>query len=135
MQLSKKLAGVFATGAFIIMGLTIFIGNTDPLTFLMALAKGQIAVAVDTTMDRPMKVFTIAVPSAILAGLIGYFIGEVMANPAGPKPSRSGNRPAQNARTVQGSGMTGDETFIDDIEGMPDDLKSSADPPLSADEA
>lgn len=88
MKLAHKFAGVFACGAFILVSLTTYFASMNPITLVeSALNPQTMDEVVDTSLERPLKVLTLAFPSAVAAGILGYLLGGVLGKPKRPVKS------------------------------------------------
>jgi hypothetical protein len=111
MKLPQKLAGVFATGTFLLVSLTVYISAMNP---------GNLMDGVDTALSTPLKILTLALPSALVAGILGFILGSTWSNPKGPAPGsrKKTAGSASSSHRGTGPGLTGNETFLDDIDGV-----------------
>ncbi len=134
-KLSYKLAGVFATGAFVLVGLTTYAGSMDPVKLIMALISsiqylidyfsGNVESTgvshLDTSLSNPMKVIQWGAPGALVGGVIGYYIGDIFSNPKGGEKKRVDSSLTSSPYNdiemeAEGEALTGNETFLDDVE-------------------
>jgi hypothetical protein len=106
MKLAVKSAGLCASSAFIITALPAFFQQVAPLTQ---------SIAPPGTLQGMTLIETIlfSLAGALVAGSIGYIIGDILANPQGNKQSTSGN---DSDKYSQGLSETGNETFFSDLE-------------------
>ncbi|MGE0199852.1 MAG: hypothetical protein AB7P76_02650 [Candidatus Melainabacteria bacterium] len=111
MKLSIKLAGLSASGGFSLLLLTGTAREIDPLNLLW-----------------------LVLPGGIIMGVIGYFLGETLGNPKGhlkPKKGKSARGKTAAAATPS-KRITGEETFLDDLDTI-DDTAIPSTPSLDID--
>lgn len=133
MKLSHKFAGILGCGAFILVSLTTYFGSLNPMSLIdSAMNPDTLDTVVDTSLEKPLKVLTLAFPSALLAGFLGYFLGGVLRKPKGSAKQSQAKAEATaavattdsaetsgTAPAVEGLVMTGNETFLDDVSSAP----------------
>ena len=87
MRLTTKLSGLCASGAFMVVGVFAFLQQMDPL-----------------------PVFLYGLPAAIIAGALGYWMGNICAHPKGDSASsgKSKKKGTQSTRPI-----TGNEVFLE----------------------
>lgn len=99
LKLEMRLAGIFATATFLIIG---------------------VANAYLKTLN-PMHSLLYGLASSAVMGYIGYQIGYIVAHPAGPGPAKQRSekenilleKAAPDEKIIP---LTGEETFLDDLE-------------------
>lgn len=122
MKLGVKLCGLFASGAFVLIGLSGAFSTVDFGTLFSNVTTGDAPdTAIDTTLSAPLKVLYYAVPGAVLAGFLGYWIGSTLSHPKGPSQEEIRRRKKERAQARQNRGkvsqpLTGNETFLEDLE-------------------
>ncbi len=134
-KLSYKLAGIFATGSFILVGLTTYADSVEPSKLIMAFVSsiqylinyfsGTVESTgmnhLDTSLNNPMRVLQWGAPGAFVGGVIGYYIGDIFSNPKGSQEQRKNAETSKEpipyaSSELEGEALTGNETFLDDIE-------------------
>lgn len=119
MKLSVKLAGLFGSGVFIITAIPGFFQHIRP-TSLSGMANEAVqGMAI-------METLFFALLGTGIAAVIGYIIGDILSKPMGnPAPRHQNTRhlqagSSQTAHSADGPALTGEETFLDDLDQMPE---------------
>jgi hypothetical protein len=133
LKLSIKLAGIFASGAFVMVSLVTYANRVDPtdllqlvstsLQYIVGYLTGSAPsipdTGVDTSLSNPLKVFQWGVFGALVGGAIGYMMGNILENPEGPpkQPAKPKQRPRQAS-----------VSFKDNTAEMDDMVEKAVDP-------
>ena len=142
LKLQYKLSGIFATGAFILVGLTTYMASADPvkmmsaavgsIQYIIAYLSGTAGTAsisvegMDTSFSNPFKVIQWGSLGAMFGGFIGFFLRDIFAHPQGgqkKKPAVDVSPYKLPSELGQIGKLTGNESFLDDVSA---DLTPSA---------
>lgn len=129
MKLAIKLAGVFATGAFLLVSLTTYVGSLDVASLIMGKSQNLSAI-MDISMAKPLRVLTLAIPSTILAAILGYILGNTFDHPKGSPKKKTRTSPLDEM--LEKEGLTGEETFLDDLNQPSASAPPAQEPPPEA---
>ncbi|MBX2861264.1 MAG: hypothetical protein KTR14_08510, partial [Vampirovibrio sp.] len=87
MKLSTKMAGLWGSGAFILIGFSAYLTTLSPsLAGGAGVAGSEVPMYFNVDPSQAYKALSLAVPGAILAGVFGYFFGREL----GRFPSKQG---------------------------------------------
>jgi len=108
MKLSVKLAGLLGSGVFILTALPGFYQQVRPVSFTSMLTEAVQSVSI-------LEKLGFSLGGALVAGWIGYTIGDILSKPKGGMA-----RPRTAAPELRTGGrsdrpVTGEETFLDDL--------------------
>jgi hypothetical protein len=109
MKLSIKLAGLCGSGVFILTALPGFYQQIKPASvdaMIFEMVPGM----------EILEILGISLLGALVAGGIGYKIGEILSNPAGNTRKHRG-RALKPQKQHELRPVTGEETYLDDLEG------------------
>ena len=107
MKLAAKSAWMCASGAFLVTALPAFFREIAPV--------GLYAVPVDTLQGMAIvETIIFSLIGALMAGGIGYIIGDILGNPQAPAEAISADADAENAPSSLEE--AGNETFLSDLE-------------------
>lgn len=108
MKLAVKWAGLCASGTFVLCAIPGFYQQIKPVS------PEELLAGVAQGMDV-LEVLGVSLGGALLVGLIGYVIGDILSKPQG-KPKRLESRASSAPSKVKEPSVTGDETFLDDLD-------------------
>jgi hypothetical protein len=110
--LSMKLSGICGSGIFILTAIPGYFQLIRPTDFT-ALASEPVSGI--TLLEN--LIFSLG--GACVGGILGFFMGKIMESPQGtPKTtSEGGLKASKGAKPIAGDAITGDETFLSDLEG------------------
>lgn len=91
MKLSVRMAGICGSGAFILAALPGFYQQAKPVDI------SQMATGVLPGMNI-IETLLISLGGSIVAGFIGYLIGDILANPKGPPKKKKQPKAKAKAR-------------------------------------
>src|ERR1044072_4571855 len=112
MKLSVKLAGLFGSGVFIITALPGFYQHVKPAS--MQSMVNDVIQGMDI-----LETLGISLGGAILAGAIGYLIGDILSKPQGKPQHGTPKSASERGRPKSSPAVTGEETFLDDLAPPP----------------
>lgn len=105
MKLAVKSAGLCASSAFLITALPAFFEQVAPI--------GLSRVPLGTLQGiNIIELIVFSLGGSVIAGAIGYIIGDILANPQGAKEVKRSSR----EKTSPALAETGDETFLSDLD-------------------
>ncbi len=137
---NKKLSTQFcltcATGAMVMVGLTTYIASISLDVGSIAspaMTGGLYDQLSNTSIYKPLKILMLGVPGAILGGVLGYVVGDMLDNPRGRLPDwymkRREERRVKKAEANKPKEpiVTGEEIFLDEFDDeLGDALENSA---------
>ncbi|MFN8615296.1 MAG: hypothetical protein U0003_05240 [Vampirovibrionales bacterium] len=131
MKLSLQFALTCSSGALVLVGLTtLMVGlNThDALSVYHQMS--TVDRLTSLSLYKPLKIITWGFPAALLGGFLGYVMGDILDNPRGKIPEyRLKKKNAQEKEANEAANtpvFTGEETFLDDLDSLFDDLPAPA---------
>jgi hypothetical protein len=86
-----RLAGIFASATFLIIGIRSYILTDDPLHAML-----------------------FGLGASLLLAFVGYQIGNITSHPRGNRPAKPGSKDSAPSG-VKGTHLSGEETFLDDL--------------------
>lgn len=110
MKLAVKSAWMCASAVFLITAMPAFFEQIAPLGVVSTVPVGnfQGMTLIETTIFSLM--------GSLMAGAIGYIIGDILANPQGPPPGTDNKKNASNqSEDLSTFAEAGNETFLDDL--------------------
>ncbi|HEY9686310.1 MAG TPA: hypothetical protein V6C52_04975 [Coleofasciculaceae cyanobacterium] len=111
MKLSIKLAGLFGSGVFICTALPGFYQQIKPASVESMIYDMVPGMEILETLG-------VSLLGALVAGGIGYKIGDILSNPAGNYQKQRG-RAQKQPKQHELRPVTGEETYLDDLESAP----------------
>ncbi len=135
-KLSTQFCLTCATGALAMVGLTTYIASISLDVGSMAspsMSGGLYDQLSNPSIYKPMKILVLGIPGAILGGMLGYFVGDMLDNPRGQLPDwymkRREERRIKKAEANKPKEpmVTGEELFLDEFDDdIGDALEDSA---------
>jgi len=126
MKLSKQFALTCGSGAIVLVGLTtLIVGLNTTDAFSVYYQMSAVDRLADISIYKPLKILYLGLPAAIIGAFVGYVMGDILDNPRGSIPAhklaakkkKQEEEDAEAAKPV----LTGDENFLDDMDGLLDD--------------
>jgi hypothetical protein len=110
MKLSIKLAGLFGSGVFVLTAVPGFFQQVKPSDINAMMSDAPQGMNILESLGFSLL-------GAVVAGVIGYIMGDILSSPRGNAGSRK--RPglkSSGSKNKPGRLVTGNETFLDDLE-------------------
>jgi ABC-type lipoprotein release transport system permease subunit len=126
MKLSRQFALTCGSFAIIMVGLTtLIVGLNTSDAFSVYYQMSAVDRLADISIYKPLKILYLGLPATIIGAFVGYVIGDILDNPRGSIPEhklaakkkKKEEEEAEAAKPV----MTGDESFLDDMDSLFDD--------------
>ncbi|MDH4380181.1 MAG: hypothetical protein QE263_09800 [Vampirovibrionales bacterium] len=130
MKLSKQFALTCGSGALVMVGLTtLIVGLNTSDAFSVYYQMNSVDRLADISIYKPLKILYLGLPTAIIGAFVGYVIGDILDNPRGSIPEhklaakkkKQEDDEAEAAKPV----LTGEESFLDDMDSLFDDMSDS----------
>lgn len=128
-KLSKQFSITCSAGALAIVGVVSYMAGIDLTSMDLSMENSQLLDQLgNTSISRQLKVIYLGFPSAIILGMLGYVMGDILDNPRGKipesimdphsdKPILGGSStPKQESKPKPNPMITGDELFLDDLD-------------------
>jgi hypothetical protein len=113
MKLPVQLAGLFASGAFIVTALPSFFQQVLPSQLSMSTSSNMELISGVSLAETLL----FSLGGTVVAGIIGFMIGNILSKPSGkPKKAKSQPLGKKSAKFAKNVPVTGDETFLRDVE-------------------
>ena len=113
MKLSIKSAILCGTGVFLIATYTSMLSSLSPDTLKMIVQNPEF---IKDVLD-PMKILSVALPGAAIAGSIGYLLGDILSKPKGAA-KKNVRKQSTTFEESEELSLATNETFLDDIEPL-----------------
>ena len=126
MKLSKQFALTCGSGALVMVGLTtLIVGLNTSDAFSVYYQMSTVDRLADISLYKPLKILCIGLPAAIIGGFVGYVMGDILDNPRGsiPESKLAAKKKKEDEAAAEAAVpvMTGEESFLDDMDSLFDD--------------